>query len=908
MSTRGTGNGTQRRNTSAPNAEEIEERMQDATGRGNGDESEGNAPKGTPKKRGRPKGSTNKTKKTRSKSRTPQRTRSQTPSRRTTKQAKETTEVTTPTTPRETPQRNELSGSTGRAIKQEILDHHSSKIQQTLGFPIIPTVDLTKIRAPPSSAERPIEIVDDQEDDRSQTSRTKRKQDDIVRGDSTSPEGTPRRKPRQTDEVEHVRTRMANMGRGNISGRGRGNMHGRGRGGNSILPPPETNSTARAGTFVPSLATSEKTFTPSEDSKGCTPTEIESDSDTPIKQGRTQAKISETKQYRDEQPQAIVTSQKVTNPYRTQRENNNKVDAATTPRVTYASVTKSPQTKIKTHSKIKEAHETYFEVTFDADEMSNNPSMPEIIANHKATIKHILKRAKEIDGRAKINTWKETSDLPTLVKVEDIPDDIASMSAYLFKKGSQISKGKNRNWQIKITTHITSQEFVHLWGLSKRDYTRVPFVTLRSAPLQAPTYHAAGFFINSSDNQLVEQLEEEISKQIGHQIGIAYKPAAIVNRAAKACWAAATKAKQKAPPFEKNRVFFRNAPMAMQVYAESRDEALVVAQKLSERYGSVDADRMYPRLPDGTRMRFVAAHPFLDMQGSTTAANLFQQQILLQKYEVTAAVPIRDPFQRFSSHNNKTMHELVMDLRDPEQNNEPYFRNMRKKYNWNFKTKEWEVSMHSGMYASAAKILRRFKEHMTEQYGDEVGDAIKDGTSEEGRHEFGSQSGATSTGISISTEDRYLNGDGHFIILGIEKLEENMREQTIGDIRMGGDDENTMNVKSTTSGLSGNTGNTVPSIPGMDERSVDPGSIDPGGKKQGEGTTTTRETDDPSAINEATSSEAMQVDDDDTIEQDEGRWEQVTSKKGAKPRPPTMSEKMMNMAASLSGFMGGGHP
>ena len=492
--------------------------------------------------------------------------------------------------------------------------------------------------------------------------------------------------------------------------------------------------------------------------------------------------------------------------------------------------------------------------------------------------------------------------------MEDIPDTPASLAAYLFKKGAQIKRGKNRNWQIKITTHITRQEFIHLWGLSKREYTRAPFITLRSAPLQAPTYHAAGFFINSSDNQLVEQLEDDISEQIGHRIGIAYKPAAIVKRAARACWAAATKAKQHAPSYEKDRIFFRCAPMAMQVYAESRDEALLVAQKLSERYGSVNADRMYPRLPDGTRMRFVAAHPFLDMQGSTTAANLFQQQILLQKYEVIAPIPIRDPFQRFPTQQGKTMHELVMDLRDPNQNNEPYFRNMRKKYHWNFKTKEWEVSMHTGMYPSAAKILRRLKDHMTEQYGDEVGDAIKDGKSDEGRNEFGSQSGATLTGISISTEDRYLNGDGHFIILGIEKLEENMREQTFREIRKGGEDDNTMNLKSTTSGLSGNTGNTVPSIPGMDEKSYEPGSIDTGSKGPGEGTLTTSETDDPSETKGATHPDVMHIDKEKTREQEEGQWKTVTPRKGIKPRPPTMSEKMISMAASLSGLMGGGNP
>ena len=294
------------------------------------------------------------------------------------------------------------------------------------------------------------------------------------------------------------------------------------------------------------------------------------------------------------------------------------------------------------------------------------------------------------------------------------------------------------------------------------------------------------------------------------------------------------------------------------------------------------------------------------MQGSSTAASLFQQQILLQKYKVTAPIPIRDPLQRFPSQQGKTIYELVMDLRDPEYNNEPYFRNMRKKYHWNFKTKEWEVSMHPGMYQRGAKILRNFKEQMTEKYGDKVGDAIKDGSTEDSRYKYGSQSGATSTGISISTEDRYLNGDGHFIIIGIEKLEENMKEKTFNEMRNGGEDENTMNIKSTTSGLSGNTGNTVPSILGMDEGNEEPGGKDPGG-----GTVKTAETSkqyETRKVHTPTSKEIKHKDSKDKPETEEVQWKQVSPGKGVKPRPPTMSEKMINMAASLSGFGGGGNP
>ena len=903
MSTRATGSGTPSRKTKATSVEKEGERKLNTKGKEKGDESEGeeeNETLETPKKRGRPKGSQNKTR-TRSRSRTSQRSGSQTPVRRTRKEEKEKKEETKEGKGDERMTIKEAGEEKGKAIKQEMMDQ-PTKVQQTLGFPVIPTtVDLTGIGETSISLEKPIEIESGKEDGIAQNKATpkktrtpKRKQDEIMKGIEKRSDGNPKRKPRTSDELEQVRRRMETMGRGNAMGRGRGNLYG--RGGGKVVSPPKKNNMARVN----------KTFEPLATTEGRTTEKMDVEVVTPIKKGRkTPEKEAGMNQTNIRVNREEDRSPRIENPYKTRGRPAREDDPRGKSPVTYATVTMSPQAKIQTHTKLKEAHESYMEVTFSANEMSNNPSMQEVVDNHKAQIRYILMRAKEIDRRAKINTWKETSNLPTIVKVEDIPDKPSSLSAYLHKKGSQIQKGKNRNWQIKITTNITRQEFIHLWGLSKREYTRVPFVTLRSAPLQAPTYHAAGFFINSSDNQLVEQLEDEISKKIGHKIGIAYKPAAIVQRAARACWTAASKARQDAPTYEKERIFFRNAPMAMQVYAESRDEALKVAQKLSKEYGSVDKDRMYPRLPDGTRMRFVAAHVFLDMQGSTTAARLFQQQILLQKYEVTAPIPIRDPLQRFQSQQGKTMHELVMDLRDPESNNEPYFRNMRKKYHWNFKTKEWEVSMHPGMYQRGAKILRNFKEQMTAEYGEEVGDAIKDGSIEEYRNEYGSQNGATSNGISISTEDRYLNGDGHFIIIGIEKLEEHMKEKKRIERISGSEEDKTMNVRSTTSGMSGNTGNTVPSIMGINEANEEPGGVEPGGENgiksesDTEGEYTIEDTVKPPKRNDSRGSGKTKT--------DEGQWKQVSPGKGAKPRPPTMSEKMLSMAASLSGFMGGGN-
>ena len=546
-------------------------------------------------------------------------------------------------------------------------------------------------------------------------------------------------------------------------------------------------------------------------------------------------------------------------------------------KVTYAAKVSSPQTLIRTHEKRKEQYDSFFEVSFHVNGLPENPSTGDIRREQAAQLRSILLRAKEVDRKAKINTWDDKTDLPTISKVEDIPQGNISVSAYLSPtwQGVTIHNRRNNNWRVRITTRISREEFIHLWGLSKKEFTKTNYVTLRSAPIQAVTQHAAGFFLNSSDGQLVDTLEEALEKELGHKVGIAYKPAALDRRAADFFWRAAKKARHEAPEFDKSRRFFKMAPMVMQIYTETREQALTTAIKLSSKYGSVDKDGMYPRMPDGTRMRFVAAHVYLDMQGRATAASLFKQQTLFQQHEVITPIPIRDPHQKFSTQQNRTMHELVMDLKDPTQNNEPYFRNMRKKFHWNFKTNEWEVSIHGGMYESAAKVLRKFKEAMTEEYGEQVGDAIMSTGAQEERQQQDSLSGMGSTGISIATDDRYLNGDAQFIILGLEKLEANAKNQTLAEIR-NNDDEITMNLRSTTSDMSGETGKTVPSAHGMDHRSVDV----PLDRKESR-TEQTQYSSEGTKNSDDSSNVDMEAELKKTS--DEGEWTEVAPGKGFKP-------------------------
>ena len=490
----------------------------------------------------------------------------------------------------------------------------------------------------------------------------------------------------------------------------------------------------------------------------------------------------------------------------TPQKGNTTKDAELT--LTWAQKANSPQSHLKTHERIREAHESYFEVGFIIKAMESNTPMEETITKLREVIRALLLRAKEIDRKSKINPWSDDCELPTIAKYEDIPFNPRHLKTYLCpnRMGLGLRAGSNNGWRVRITTRISRQEFLHHWGLSKREFTKVQYVTLREAPLQNSTYHAAGYFLNSSDGQITEELEKALTEELGFQVGINYKPAALDKRAADQMWVEAKKQKMRAPEYIQTKTFFKHAPFAQQVYAPTRAQAHQAAMTLSQKYGSPEANSQYPRLPDGTRMRFIAASIYLDMQGRATAANLFHQQVKFQTTEVTATIPIRDPNQKFPTQNDRTMQQLLLDLKDSDREDEPFFRHLRKKFHWNFKTDEYEVSIHGQMYQRSAGILRNLKQVVTKEYGPEVGEAILDG---ENDAVLDHQSRGGMSGITIATEDRYLNGPAKFIIEGLENVRIG-KDKSLAELRKEEQDAHTMNIKSTTSGMSGETGNTVP--------------------------------------------------------------------------------------------------
>ena len=411
---------------------------------------------------------------------------------------------------------------------------------------------------------------------------------------------------------------------------------------------------------------------------------------------------------------------------------------------------------------------------------------------------NVIKRGKEVDSKVMLNPYTEQSTLPTIKKVEDIPTaghELKEYISHIQQTGGKIKKGRNNGYRVNLTFTFPAEEFVHLWELTRREYNKVPYVHLRMTPMQdSSKYHTVGFFVNSSEKQCVKNLRIKLEEEAGVKIGIDYRPGSTDRGSQDALWKEA-KAKAAGNP----REIFKYAPLAQQLYSDTRENAHQAAMTFSAKYGK-QIDGQYPRLPDGTRMKFVPAAHYLDMKSKQMSTKLLRQQIGFQSNVVSATIPIKDPYQKFATQDDKTMQELILDMLCEEKDNEPYFRHIAQKWSREYSQREYEVSIHSNMYQYAVPILKNLKEELTKKYGKEVGDALV----EKHSHRADEYSQAMSA-ITLETEDRYMNGTGQFIITGMENVQNPAGFQTTTTE----EDERTLQVKSTTSGHTGQTGNTV---------------------------------------------------------------------------------------------------
>ena len=477
-----------------------------------------------------------------------------------------------------------------------------------------------------------------------------------------------------------------------------------------------------------------------------------------------------------------ATQEPIQNPYKTGA----AIENQTTPKRTlsYAKAVDGEQTKLRTQEKKRGKYNRRFEITFSVDEKEITEAKE--VQHLREALTAILKRAKKVDKNAMINTWQEHRQMRTIKEIEDIPFTPADMKQYLNHPfNDRRIRKKNSGWRINMALSIPHETFIHFWELSRHEHREIQYVSIKDAPIQSERHYYVGSFLNSSEGQISELLNLKLQEETQVPINLAYRNAPLDKKSQDRFWRDAyNRNNQGEGPI------WQFAPLALTVYSDTAENSRMAAKYLMEKYGSQDGEGQYPRMPDGTRMRFIPAARFLDMAGKSTAEKLFANQIKFNVQQIKLALPITRIYQRHEEHGDKTTMELLLAMRCEDKGNEPYFRHLTKRWTREIDKKKYWVSVHKEMYEPAMEIMKNLKFELHSRYGEKVSDLVEEpeatkNTGKPRKIETKStiKSNTSESTLTIDTNDRYLNGHARFIIEGMEKLHTNESEPTLAEQR-----------------------------------------------------------------------------------------------------------------------------
>ena len=493
---------------------------------------------------------------------------------------------------------------------------------------------------------------------------------------------------------------------------------------------------------------------------------------------------------RNPNPSPMKANQQVMNPYKTTNNERNSPTSKRSQEVSYAAATQQTQTNLITQEKKRSKHSRRYEVAFNIEKNATETTEQEI-AHFREVLSNILRRAKKVDKKAMINTWKEGSTMRTIETERDLPFTIADYKMYLTHPypEKKLQNGKNSAWRINLTYSIPPELFIHYWERSKRELQEIPYNSLKDAPMQTERYYNCGSLINSSDGQETKQLVEQLQKEMKIPINCSFRTAPLDRQASEEMWKNAYAEKRKG-----NGSVFTHAPLSLNVYTNTAENARRVAKYMLTKYGHQEQGQ-YPRLPDGSRMRFIPASRFLDMAGRDTAKAIFKNQIRFNSDNIRYRLPINDIYKKFKQHGDRTMMELLLDLQCKEKQNEPYFRHIVRMWTKNPSEKNYQVSVHTQMQEEASAIIHKLAETLRQEYDEEVANEVESTDEIEDMNMKGTMSMSTTT-MSLDTNDRYMNGSARFIIEGMEALNTNDNKETLTEKKLKEDDNFTMEVDS----------------------------------------------------------------------------------------------------------------
>lgn len=387
-------------------------------------------------------------------------------------------------------------------------------------------------------------------------------------------------------------------------------------------------------------------------------------------------------------------------------------------------------------AKLKYANTSRFEISANVTtDLGRYPTDDQQAAVAKDILTSVLKRFKFLSKRVAILPWKKETLLPSIEKVEQIPEDLNVVRDYLKNEGPKVKDfrtGRNSRLLVNVTYDSIdggAGEVVHLWQIHKKDKRLKKYmdIVLKRACMQAESYYALGGLANSSEMQIVDQLEEGLSEELGVPIEIAYRDFPAEYRTIEGAW---SRAKRLAGG--DIRKSYEYAPQGMIVYTSAKGgkRRMELISKLMQKYGKLTEDRRYPLMPDGSRMRFLPMESMIPGGQRARLRTAIDRHIQLKTKTTSIDMEFNVDINKVikeGNHKGKTVGELILGLQsaNTKYGGVPFFKHFVYKWAATYQNRTIGVAVFEHMAPLASDIMGSLYGVMEKTYGPEVGKEIQ---------------------------------------------------------------------------------------------------------------------------------------------------------------------------------------
>ena len=406
-------------------------------------------------------------------------------------------------------------------------------------------------------------------------------------------------------------------------------------------------------------------------------------------------------------------------------------------------------------------------------------------------LKNVIRAGKAIDEKFVINAWNPDNKIPTLTKENDVNQIYLHMIRYtdIPPRSKIMIAGVCWFWGFYISCDTSMKRFLHYWEEQRpkrADEKRISiYQAVKPAPLQTPKWFEAGWILGSTRLQYIDTLVSKLQEESpAETIGLHWGN--IVYPGSKVHWSHAK------DTFRRNRNYQEKmdlSPMAFIVMVSKRSDVRPTMNYMYEKYGRLEANGMWPRFPDGSRMRYTPNYNNVKgIKGKKMFEVRVRLQIQMNWSKQLMDTQIRDPGEKLDCLNNKTIGEAILACECNVGNQtEPHFRHFSHKWSQNPDARMWEICIHPHRYREAAAFhSTTMRTHLIDEYGAEVVSAFIDQDS----HTYADAAGEANLGFDLDDDDDiYMSGKTKFKFHGIlDTVDKDNRGKSMQELQTDADD------------------------------------------------------------------------------------------------------------------------